>query len=115
MKKKGEAVSLTKNFSVKIVGVSYQEGYPQNIHDLPTGAPAILTAEPNNKFDPNAVKVTTVDNKQIGYVPASVAKKLSMSLAAGNNYSAVFKKHISPDHTDRPGVTVMVANEPAIK
>ena len=36
---------------------------------LVRGEPLILIHEPENQYDPNAIKILSLDNKMLGYVP----------------------------------------------
>lgn len=55
----------------KIVGVRYYRGYAS------IGERVILTRQPRNQFDPNAIQVSNVMGHQIGHIPRQVAAKLA--------------------------------------
>lgn len=105
-------MGMANNFSVKVVGVTYQSGYPQTIHDLNNGDDAVLVREPDNPHDSEAIRVTTKTNQAIGYIPAQVAKKLNAVFAQGKHYTATFSKNIDESHQDRPGVTLRLVCDP---
>lgn len=47
------------------------------VNSLSTGTPLFLEPEPENTFDPGAVKVLTEDGTHIGYVKADQTKQLA--------------------------------------
>lgn len=60
--------------------------------EMKRGDKIVLEAEPNNKYDNNAVKVFAMINgskKQIGYLTKDIAKIVSPKLLNGENISAV--------------------------
>ena len=61
-----------KIFYTKIVGVTNKNNDGTNrqnlIRSCKSGDKLKLVLEPDNKFDKNAVKVCTLDNKQLGYI-----------------------------------------------
>ena len=57
-------------------GISRQDVIAQ----LYEGDVLILEAEPNNKYDPNAVKVCKPDGQQAGYISVGLAKSVSERL-----------------------------------
>jgi len=71
-------------FKVNVVGVTNREGYPDNLRAIQdvTGHECLLQAEPDNPYDANAVAVT-VDGSLCGYLPRTVAKKVTETMAAG--------------------------------
>lgn len=82
----------------RVVGVTYQneDGTSRKdiIAGLSSGDKLRLEREPDNKFDPNAVKVCALCGdtwKQIGYLPKDVAGEVSSALEAGQQYSVILE------------------------
>ena len=68
-------------YHTTIAGINFRKG----IKDLAgITFDATLIAEPNNKYDPNAIKIVSYDGRHLGYIPAdeteAVRKFLSGSL-----------------------------------
>ena len=54
-------------YHTSVAGINFRRG----IKDLAgTTFDATLVAEPNNKHDPNAIKIVSFDGRHIGYIPA---------------------------------------------
>ena len=118
------AAPLPSPFISKIVGVTFTEGYPENLHGLAAlldsierhpgshgeGAPAIIVRNPDNSFDANAceVHVPALGSRgMIGHLPAPLAARLAPELDAGGIWQGhVVEVLVHPDHDDRPGITV---------
>ena len=110
-------------FTAKVVGVSFLNAYPGNIHrlkDLMENRPvtsgeenpaAVLVRNPDNEYDSNAIEVHVpalgdVDGF-IGHIMRPVAARLAPELDDGNRWSAeITECVIHPDHPDRPGIVV---------
>lgn len=82
--------------NIQLAGLSFR---PREAKDLVSilevGHQFILEREPDNRFDPFAVRI--VDERteiHIGYVPRSASQEISTSLASGANYTATL---IEPD------------------
>ena len=60
--------------SGKIVGCRYYNGYI-SIHEM-----VVLSREPNNQYDRNAIRVDNVRGNQIGHIPRGVAAKLDIGV-----------------------------------
>jgi hypothetical protein len=69
----------------KVVGVTFG-GRQQTIASLSVGTMVLLTREPNNAYDANAIGVGTLDGDQIGYLDRALAATLA----------AAFDRHGSP-------------------
>jgi hypothetical protein len=41
------------------------------------GEPLILRNEPENQHDPNAIKILSIDNKMLGYIPKEQTEKIN--------------------------------------
>ena len=80
----------TRDFDVPIVGESHYQQELRRVKDKAgTGyIKVILALEPENRFDPNAIKVTTTDSQTIGYLSRDLAIKYGAALAlwAGEGY-----------------------------
>lgn len=70
----------TNNYNQEVVG---EASYLKNLKSIAangtnkgriTGLTAVLTPEPDNKYDSNAVRVD-INGLQVGYLPAPTAKK----------------------------------------
>lgn len=60
----------------KVAGLYYRPYYNQHrAARLKINEPLKLEAEPDNEFDPNAIKVMTSDNVELGYMPKDLAAK----------------------------------------
>jgi hypothetical protein len=57
---------------VKIVGVS---NYVDTVKRLTTNAVVMVTHEPTNEYDPNAMRVT-LDGETVGYLPKVIAERI---------------------------------------
>jgi len=75
-------------FYTKVVGVSF-EGRQDLVRALAPGSILRLTREPDNHYDPLAIKVTTEAGTQIGYLSARLAARLAPSIDVGARYSAI--------------------------
>jgi hypothetical protein len=70
--------AIKQNYLVNVVGVSYNNNDGSSrqtiISRCKPGETLVLIREPNNKFDPAAIKVTRRNRQQIGYIPADIAR-----------------------------------------
>jgi single-stranded-DNA-specific exonuclease len=66
----------TRSIVTRVVGVTY-EGRQAVVALLTEGERVTLIREPDNPFDPNAVKVIRWDHRQIGYVERELARILA--------------------------------------
>lgn len=104
-------MAIAKRFSVKVVGLTFHDGYPDSLHALrerfAKGAgEASLIREPDNQYDANAVAVLAAGDI-IGHVPAYLAEKLAPELDAGHTFRVVTAEVlVNPDHPDRPGFLI---------
>jgi hypothetical protein len=71
----------TMLYSTRVVGVSFpnSDGTSRQkiIKKLLEGEKIFLKREPENEYDPNAIKVLTEDKKQIGYIQKELARLLA--------------------------------------
>lgn len=104
--------------SIDVVGVSFMEGYPENLHRLrmlddertgPEPLVALLVRDYEND-DPNAVAVHVPAVGKVGFVPRDRNEPIAVLLDGGRPIAAsVALVRIHPDHPDRPGITVSAA------
>lgn len=112
-------------FTVKVVGLTFVDGYPDNLTALerawydrsitapagqdPEPLPAVLRPNPENGHDPNAVEVHVPSVGMLGHVPARLAERLSPCLLDGEDWQAsVEEVLVHPDNPDRPGISVLI-------
>lgn len=113
-------------FKVKVVGLSFVDGYPENVYLLNDIAgsedqqqasameplPAVLIRNPANAFDANAIEVhipALGDHAMVGHVPAAVAKRLSPCLDQGEVWkSDIYMVAVHPEHPENPGIHLMI-------
>ncbi|KAH8702541.1 putative SNF2 family helicase [Talaromyces proteolyticus] len=62
---------LFDDMHTKIVGVRYYRGHAT------LGEHVVVAREPNNQYDPNAIRVLNVMGQQIGHIPRQIAAKLA--------------------------------------
>lgn len=104
-------MSLAKRFSVKVVGVSFHDDYPDSLYALRDrctlgSSEASLIREPTNEYDPNAVAVLA-GGSIIGHVPRGLAERLGPEIDAGERYVVVSAEVlVHPEHEDRPGLLI---------
>lgn len=108
---------LPATFDVKVVGLSFRPGYPDNLHRLaeayaalPPGAvgEASLVRDADNAVDPNAVAILA-GGEHVGYLPAVLAARAAPMIDAGVRFRVVGASVlVNPEHTDRPGLMVRV-------
>ena len=65
-----------------VAGVTF-EGRQTVVESLRIGEYLEIIQEPDNPYDPNAVKVMRSNGKQVGYVPREVAKDIKWIFDAG--------------------------------
>lgn len=78
---------------VSITGSSFYPGATDAIKRFMPGLPLILTREPTNKYDPNAVAVNFTHKTgkvyKVGHVPRGLAAELAPLMDAGTVVKAV--------------------------
>jgi hypothetical protein len=88
-------VKITRTYFASVAGVSYNndDGSSRQtiISQCKPGEKLMLIREPDNRFDPAAIKVTRWNGHQIGYVPADIARNensggLAHEIDAGAEY-----------------------------
>lgn len=73
------------NAVFRVVGVSFHR---DAVAGLKAGDPLILVCEEDNPHDVNAIRVSTPDGTQIGFVPADVARRIRND-SMGKQFNAV--------------------------
>lgn len=115
---------LPSKLRCKIVGVSFTDGYPQNLGQLelatllpwlqgdapePVPVPARLVRDPGNVHDPNAVAVEVEGAGHVGYIEARMAAKLAPAMDGGEAWSAeIVEVLVSEESPDRPGIRAVI-------
>ncbi|KAK7394064.1 hypothetical protein QQX98_013154 [Neonectria punicea] len=72
------ALELYGTFAGKIVGIRYYRGYAS------VGETVLARREPQNAYDPNAIRVDNVVGDQIGHLPRKVAEKIAPYMDRGD-------------------------------
>mmetsp|Transcript_4520 Transcript_4520/g.28725 ORF Transcript_4520/g.28725 Transcript_4520/m.28725 type:complete len:291 (+) Transcript_4520:80-952(+) len=65
-----------------VVGVSFQ-GRQDVLQHMERGDDILLVKEPNNEYDPFAVSVRTLQEEEVGYIPAKLTSKVSQDVMCG--------------------------------
>lgn len=108
---------LPDRVQTKAVGVTFNPDYPANLHYLAelqrqgpaTNAPleASLVREPENPYDPNAIKVFT-NGRFIGHLPRAIAARMAPEIDAGTAWTAVVGEIVFlPDKPEQPGAWIV--------
>ena len=67
---------VSQSISTKVVGVTFGNRQA-TIQQLSVGTAVTLRREPDNAYDPNAIRVERSDGAQIGYIPRALAATLT--------------------------------------
>lgn len=110
-------MAVPDRFEVKVVGLSFRPGYPDNVlalaeafAALPPGAAgeATLVRDVDNAHDANAVAILAA-GAHVGYLPAALAAKVAPEIDAGTRFLVTGAEVlIHPEHPERPGLLVQV-------
>lgn len=100
---------------VPVVGVTFVEDYPTNLHRLAivhthrkTDIWVGLVRNPENPYDSNAVEVRYTGH-MLGHLAKDVAARIAPLLDAGEEIRAsVFQVRISPDNPNNPGLDILL-------
>ncbi|HKV43974.1 MAG TPA: single-stranded-DNA-specific exonuclease RecJ, partial [bacterium] len=84
---RGDGIEEAAALYTKVVGVTFA-GRQEALAALRPGDPLRLVREPANVHDPHAVGVLAPDGRQLGYLRAPLAGRLSPSIDAGARYRA---------------------------
>jgi hypothetical protein len=96
-----------KEIITPIRGIPY-EGREEYASKVKRGEPVILESEPNNVYDPNAIKIIYMDH-QIGYVQNDIAKLVAREILARTPVSAIVSSVAAPtDAYPFPWIEVLI-------
>jgi hypothetical protein len=74
------------------------------------GRPLVLARERENRYDPNAIAVLSVEGEKVGFVPRELAEELAGELDAGAAWSAVsLRERRASPRDPRTGLTMLLA------
>jgi hypothetical protein len=107
-------------FSTKVVGVTFTDGYPDNLRALrevmegDEPLVAILIRNPDNAHDKNAIQVHVPalgdENGMIGHLTGPIAARMAPEMDDGERWAGEIESVlISPGHEDRPGISIRCA------
>ena len=114
-------------FTVKAVGISFVDSYPDNLYALDEAwtqaehreesMPVVLVRNPDNEYDANAIEVHVPslgdEWGMIGHLTRPIAARMAPEMDAGGQFQAeVVSVLIDPDHLDRPGISISVDRVP---
>ena len=99
--------------SFHISGFTYYEG-PLAFKKLKVGTPLILKAEPENRYDENAVAVY-LDDQKLGFIPKEKNYSISKLLNKGHDvFEAYVQQKDKKEHPERQvRVVVYVGAKPS--
>lgn len=111
-----DKATLPPALSSKVVGLTFQADYPDNLHDLndsPHPFALQLVREPKNPHDRNAVAVRVVAGaEQLGHLPAALAARIAPEMDSGRRWViGAWEVLIMPGHEHQPGLTVRLSRE----
>lgn len=98
---------------LRVVGVSFVEGYPENLHSLAKLHVARerhldLVRNPKNQYDKNAVEVR-YNGDMLGHLSKDVAARIAPKLDNGDSHRAtVHQILVNPDNPEHPGLDILV-------
>ena len=95
--------------TTKLAGVSFGDAQ-QNINQFgcaDIGSYALIR-EPDNLYDPNAIKVSLFDIWFLGYVPKNIAKDLGPLMDEGRTFLAMFICRNEHPTEELVGLTVRI-------
>jgi len=74
-----------------------------------------LVREPGNRHDRNAVKVTTLEGEQLGYLDRQLGQKVAKQLLAGDTIWAFVRSVLEDEGTSNYGIVIVLMQlKPAI-
>lgn len=99
-------IDQREEFFTKVVGVTFEnrQEVVQNLHE---GEELRLVREPENRFDPNAIRVENQQGDQIGYFNSRMAKHLAPVLDKGGEYQ-VLVSSLTGGKNKNLGVNILV-------
>ncbi|MGI6334625.1 MAG: HIRAN domain-containing protein [Saccharofermentanales bacterium] len=78
-------------FDTYVAGTTHVENIQELAEKLLIGDKLTFKREPNNKFDPQAIRIQTMDNQKVGYVPRKDNVVFSRLMDAGKLLFAKIK------------------------
>lgn len=93
--------------AVKVVGVTF-DNRQATIARLMPGQGVTLQREPDNRYDPNAVAVVTLDGAPAGYLPKVLAACLAPQMDAGTWRPAAMVSSITGHGLGSLGLVIKV-------
>ena len=100
--------TLPRRLSTKVVGVSFVDGYPDNLLALDgEDVELALRREVDNPHDANAVAVVVDGGPQLGHLPAALAARFAPELDAGTVWWVTgWDVLVMPGAESQPGLTL---------
>ena len=89
--------------SQAIVGTRYQGGSDELVEDLKPGSRVSFVAEPDNRFDENAVMALDSQGRKLGYIPRHENSIIGALLKAGKSIYGIMPEK-QPRGGDRKSV-----------
>ena len=86
-----------------IVGTRYQGGSDELVEDLHPGSRISFVAEPDNKYDENAVMALDSRGRKLGYIPRHENAVLGALLKAGKSIYGIIPDEPSEERAVAPG------------
>lgn len=103
---------LPSPVELPVVGVSFRNGYPDNVFRLQTGIEqdhayqVDLKRELGNQYDKHAIRVE-IGGKHFGYLAKPMAKMFSKEFRQGKKWIArVAEVKIDPSNPNNPGLWI---------
>lgn len=130
---------VPNDFTFKVVGLTFVEGYPQNLYALQAAMqtllprsvdgvspifagfrendaeplPVVLKRRPENPHDTNAIEVHAPQIGMIGHVPRDVAARWAPDLDTGDKFrTGVAAILVAPGHEENPGISIVAQRVP---
>lgn len=108
--------NMPEEFRTKVVGISFSDGYPNNVFALAKDAalmnsPCTLVREPDNQHDNNAIRIE-INGSSIGHIPRLIAIALAPRIDRGETWLAsVHSIIVSNENANQPGLKINVWRE----
>lgn len=108
--------TMPEKFLTKVVGVSFSEGYPNNIYaiaknDSFSNGSLRLVREPGNEHDENAIRVE-LDGATLGHIPRLIALVLAPKMDNGERWMVgIHSIVVSQENVNQPGLKINVWRE----
>ena len=97
------------NRIIKLAGVSHG-ACQENIKKY--AGPGVgdfeLVREPDNPYDPNAIKVALFGHFKFGYIPRHIARELAPLMDSGRHFAAEYQFRNGSPYHDLVGLTVKI-------